>query len=107
MKLPIPVQTYFDADFGTSNDAPLEAFAPDAVVKDEAKTHTGHADIRTWWQSAKGRYQHRSEPVEMIQDGDRTIIRAQVTGQFPGSPALLTFAFQLRDGCIERLEIGS
>ena len=32
-------------------------------------------------------------------------VRANVTGQFPGSPALRTFAFRLKDGQIAGLDI--
>ncbi len=34
-------------------------------------------------------------------------VRAKVTGQFPGSPITLTFAFRMKDDRIAALEIGS
>jgi hypothetical protein len=36
-----------------------------------------------------------------------TKVRARVTGQFPGSPAMLTFVFRLEGEQITRLEIGA
>jgi hypothetical protein len=107
MKLPAPVQTYFDADKADGDAAPTGAFAPDAVVKDEGGTHVGHDAIEAWWRAAKAQYQHAAEPCEILEEQGLTIVRARVTGRFPGSPALLTFAFLLGDGRITALKIGA
>ena len=48
-----------------------------------------------------------AEPWEILEERGLTVVRARVTGRFPGSPALLTFAFQLEDGRIAALEIGA
>jgi hypothetical protein len=107
MNLPAPVQTYFDTDKAAGAGAPVSAFAPDAVVKDEGKVHVGHDAIEAWWRAAKAQYQHTAEPCEILKERGLTTVRARVTGRFPGSPALLTFAFQLEDGRIAALEIGA
>jgi len=107
MKLPAPVQTYFDADNSAGDAAPRSAFAPDAIVKDEGKTHVGRDAIEAWWRAAKAQYQHTAEPCGILEERGLTIVRAKVTGRFPGSPALLTFAFRLEDGQIAALEIGA
>jgi len=107
MKLPAPVQTYFDADKTAGDAAPIDAFAPDAVVKDEGKTHVGHEAIEAWWRAAKAQYQHTAEPCEVREERGLTVVRARVTGRFAGSPALLIFTFQLRDERIAALEIGA
>ncbi len=107
MKLPAPVQAYFDADRAAAETAPTSAFAPDAVVKDEGRTHAGHDAIEAWWRAAKAQYQHTAEPREILEERGLTIVRARVTGRFPGSPALLSFAFRLAHGRIASLEIGA
>ncbi len=107
MKLPAPVQLFFDADKSADGSAPLPAFAPDAIVKDEGRTHVGHAAIAQWWRAAKDQYRHTAEPRELARDGGRTVVRAEVTGQFPGSPAMLSFAFRIGNGRIDTLEIGA
>jgi hypothetical protein len=38
-------------------------------------------------------------------DGPRTTVRAEVSGNFPGSPIELQFRFTLADGLIAQLEI--
>ncbi len=107
MNLPAPVRTYFDADKGPPDSAPLDAFAPDATVEDEGRTHAGHAAVDAWWRAAKAQYRHTAEPCEIREEQDRTLVRAKVTGEFPGSPALLTFAFRLVEGRIADLRIGA
>ena len=106
MKLPAPIQTYFDADHVVDGSAsPMAAFAADAVVKDEGKTYIGHSAIEAWWCAAKAQFQHSAAPKEFSQHGDRASVRAEVSGQFPGSPALLTFTFELKGDRIAALEI--
>ena len=107
MKLPAPVQAYFDADEAAGDAAPTDAFAPDAVVRDEGRTHAGRDAIAAWWRAAKAQYRHRAEPREIQEERGLAIVRARVTGRFPGSPALLTFAFRLEGGRIAALEIGA
>ncbi len=107
MKLPAPIQAYFDADKGTADVAPISTFASDAVVGDEGRTHVGHAAIEAWWHASKAQYRYTAEPCEIRDEQDRTVVRAKVTGQFPGSPAVLTFAFLLVDERIAALRIGA
>lgn len=105
--LPEPVQSYFAADAVIDGAVPLGAFSRNAVVLDEGGTHVGDAAITSWWRAAKARYQNTSVPHSVRQDQDRIIVRATVTGRFPGSPTLLSFAFRLSDGRIAELEIGA
>ena len=105
MQLPTPIRAYFHADQDPAGAAPIRAFAPDAVVRDEGETHVGREAIAAWWGAAKAAFRHASEPLDASGDGDRVVVRAEVTGRFPGSPAVLAFAFQLRNGEIAALEI--
>lgn len=106
MDLPPAVRTYFDADKTSEIDALIEAFADDAVVKDEGRLHEGRDAIRAWWRAAKNKYHHVAEPIDATVTYSALKVRAKVTGDFPGSPATLMFRFTLVDGKIERLEIG-
>ncbi len=105
--LPAPLRAFFDADADGTGEAPLGAFAPYATVRDEGKTHVGRDAIAAWWRAAKAEYRHTAEPLAIAEDGGRTRVRARVTGDFPGSPADLTFAFRVEDGLIATLEIGA
>lgn len=106
MKLPAPIRAYFDADRDGNDAAPASAFARDGVVHDEGRAHVGRDAIGAWWRSAKARYRHAAEPLEVREERGLTVVRARVTGRFPGSPAVLSFAFRLENGRIAALEIG-
>ncbi len=103
MKLHPSIRAYFDAATVT----PLDAFAPDAIVADEGHRHVGHAAIDAWWRDVHAKYQAVAEPLEVNAKDDAHEVRAKVTGQFPGSPITLTFAFQMKDDRIAALRIGS
>jgi ketosteroid isomerase-like protein len=107
VKLPSPIQAYFDADKGGKSDALVQTFASDAVVQDEGRSYAGTQAIEAWWREVKAKYQHTVEPLESGERGDVTNVRARVTGCFPGSPAVLTFTFQINNDWIGRLEIGA
>ncbi|MDQ0467802.1 nuclear transport factor 2 family protein [Labrys wisconsinensis] len=102
--LPKPIATYFAADRADS-DAIARCFSEDAVVVDERHTHAGRDAIRRWKTEAATKYDYVSEPVAVAREGDRTIVTSRVTGNFPGSPIELRYAFVLDGDAIARLEI--
>jgi hypothetical protein len=107
MSLPLPIETYFNADRHNDPDAVLQVFGTDAVVRDEGQTYRGCQAIEAWWRAAKAKYHHVAEPLDWSEEAGRHHVRARVTGDFPGSPAVLTFAFRLEREWITQLEIGA
>lgn len=107
MILPPPIQAYFDADRCNDGAALVAAFASDAMVKDEGRSHVGRHAIEAWRREAKEKYQHVVEPLDWAEEHDAHRVRAKVTGDFPGSPATLSFAFRLQGERIAYLEIGA
>lgn len=107
MGLPSPIQAYFDADSRGDDVALAQVFARDAVVEDEGHRHAGRQVIATWWREAKDKYQTALRPMEMDVENGVITIRAEATGQFPGSPAVLSFRFRLDGDFISHLEIGT
>ncbi|MBA4204654.1 MAG: ketosteroid isomerase [Polymorphum sp.] len=105
MEMPLIVKAFFDADSRNDADALSGAFAADAVVQDEGARHQGTAAIRSWWSAAKAASQFVAEPLEATSGDGKALVRARVSGQFPGSPLILSYAFTLRDGEIAALEI--
>ena len=106
MQLPDAIQTYFTAEAPQDGAALAAVFAPDAVVHDEGHIHRGPDAIRLWWQTAKARYRHQAEPLDLTEVAGKSVVRARVSGEFPGSPAVLTFTFGLAHDRITDLEIG-
>ncbi|MBA8830366.1 nuclear transport factor 2 family protein (plasmid) [Rhizobium leguminosarum] len=99
------INTYFEADRRNDANALLDTFAVEAFVEDERARHQGVAAIREWWVAAKKAAQYVAKPLECTVDGDKALIRAKVSGQFPGSPVTLTYDFAIKDGKIVSLEI--
>jgi len=107
LDLPEPLPRYFAAQNALDADAMTACFAPDAVVHDEGGTYTGGAAIRGWKRDTIAKYGISIEPLEATRQDDKTVVVARVAGNFPGSPADLTYRFGLSpDGLIQTLDIG-
>lgn len=107
LDLPYPVAAYFAADASRDPDTLARSFVADGVVRDEGETHVGADAIIAWWREARARYRFDNEPLDAFAEDGRLVVRARVTGDFPGSPAALRFAFTLSPEGIRRLEIGA
>jgi hypothetical protein len=103
-KLPEPIAAYFNAD-QRDGEAVARCFTEQAVVEDEGRVHSGHAAIKAWKTAASSKYSYTSEPVGQERKDGRTVVKTRLTGNFPGSPVDLQFAFRLERGKIAHLEI--
>lgn len=104
LSLPKAIAGYFAADTLDAT-AVAACFTPDAVVIDEKQTHQGREAIARWKTEASAKYDYVSEPKAIQAQGDRIIVTAHLTGNFPGSPVDLRYAFTLAGDAIARLEI--
>jgi ketosteroid isomerase-like protein len=105
MNSPDPITTYFEAANAGQADAAAACFTEDGTVYDEGGEHRGPAMIRAWVEETTGKYQPRTEILGRDESTDRTLVTARVSGNFPGSPVELEFAFTLREGKISSLRI--
>jgi hypothetical protein len=102
MTLPPAIATYFAAqDVATL----ASAFAPEAKVQDEGQTHQGLDQIAAWWAAARSKYKHSATPLDLTEAEGKTVVRASVSGDFPGSPLVLRFTFGQEGGLIRALRI--
>jgi hypothetical protein len=104
LNLPEPIAAYFDADTRDA-EAVARCFTKQAVVKDEGQTHTGVAAIKAWKSAASAKYTYTSEPFAVDQKDGGYVVTSRLTGNFPGSPVNLRFAFRVECGKIASLEI--
>lgn len=102
--LPEPIADYFSAD-ATDSAAVAQCFTADAVVIDERETHRGRDAIARWKAAASAKYDYVSDPVAIERRGEDYVVTARLTGNFPGSPVELRYAFTLAGDAIARLEI--
>ena len=106
IRLPAAIDRYVKAENSGDVDALAECFAPDAVVRDEGRTYRGLAAIKAWKAETKKKYNHTVAPLDVARRGGRTVLKARLSGNFPGSPVTLEFSFVLEGGKIASLEIG-
>jgi hypothetical protein len=104
LNLPEPIAAYFDADKRDA-EAVARCFTKLGVVKDEGQTHTGVAAIKAWKSAASAKYTYTSEPFAVDQKHGGYVVTSRLTGNFPGSPVNLRFAFRVERGKIASLEI--
>ncbi|MBH5329584.1 nuclear transport factor 2 family protein [Eikenella sp. S3360] len=100
--LPTPVAAYFAA---ADLQAIADCFTANAVVYDENREHRGHAAIRDWHAASAAAVQVVNTPIAATTHGNQTVVTAEVSGNFPGSPIKLQFVFTISGSLIERLEI--
>ncbi|ARD62715.1 polyketide cyclase [Kosakonia radicincitans DSM 16656] len=105
LSLPHAISTYFAISNGGDIANVKHCFTADAVVKDEGKTHQGHAAIEAWQRAAQAAFDYSVEPVQILIDGDRVTVTSNVAGNFPGSPVVLKHTFGLAGDKINTLEI--
>jgi ketosteroid isomerase-like protein len=101
------IRAYFDAANRQDTPAVVACFANDAVVYDEGHVHRGTDAIRVWKERVSQKYQATAEPTSVTQDGDETVVTAQVSGNFPGSPAPIRFRFIVVGNTLTSLRAGS
>jgi len=106
VKLPNPIQQYFQADKSSAKTVSL-CFTENAVVKDEGNTHQGREAIRRWKELASAKYDYTCQPLSSEQQDGQVVVKSRLTGNFPGSPADLRFIFKLDGDLISSLEITS
>ena len=104
-KLPQPVATYIAAANAQDIRAAAACFTERVVVHDEKQDRQGIAAIRKWAEEVSEKYRPSVEVLEVAQLGGTTVLAGRVSGDFPGSPIQLRYAFTLDGEKIERLEI--
>lgn len=102
--LPGPIAAYFAADRHDA-DAVAACFSEAATVLDEGQTYIGREAIREWKAAASRKFSYTAEPFAVAEDKDRVIVTGHVSGDFPGSPVDLHYAFTLEGDLIAGLEI--
>jgi choline dehydrogenase-like flavoprotein len=106
LHLPKPIELYFAAGNAGNADGLAACFTGEGTVLDEGRTLAGHEAIKAWSRAAKAKYSHIVEPLEVGADAERVIVKGRVSGNFSGSPVVLSFGFRLMDDKIAHLEIG-
>lgn len=105
MNLPTVVTDLVKAQNEFDSAAYAACFSESAVVFDEGKTHNGRKQIEHWIADANERYKATMKPVSFEERETESLLKAEVSGNFPGSPLVLSYQLLIRDGQIYSLKI--
>jgi len=109
IKLPQPVETYFNASNVPDPSAFLSIFDKDAIVVDEGHEYQGAAAIKEWSEQHHFSTKLIMEATNVVQIHNKTIITAKIDGDFDKTglpdPLLLDFHFTVAEDKITRLII--
>lgn len=103
MTLPAPIAKYFASEHNP--EALAQCFKADAILKDDGHSYEGVETITAFLAAASVKYNATTVPFDMKDDDGFHVVLAKVTGNFPGSPANLSYRFGLDRGLIDSLEI--
>lgn len=105
MNLPKVIADLVAAQNQFDSTAYANCFSETAVVLDEGKTHTGRKAIEEWIDESNKKYKSVMKPLSIADEGKTSILSAECSGTFPGSPAILKFHFGIKDGFIQTLKV--
>ncbi|AOS44187.1 SnoaL-like domain protein [Lacunisphaera limnophila] len=109
MKPPLPplLAAFVAAKNDHDSIAFTACFAADAIVRDEQQTHRGASAIQAWFEEVSRKYRTRMSVTAIEKQGGKTVLTAEVSGDFPGSPFPFQYHLTLKDDKIAALEITS
>lgn len=105
MNLPKVVSDLIKAQNNFDSIAYANCFSETAVVYDEGKTHKGSKEIEHWIADANERYQATMQPLSFEEKETGSVLTAEASGKFDGSPIILKYHFVLKGEKIEHLKI--
>jgi ketosteroid isomerase-like protein len=105
MNLPKVIASLVEAQNSHDSQAYAACFSDSAIVHDEGKAYSGKAEIQQWNEASNSKYQTIFKPLNYEDKELGSSLIAEVSGNFPGSPATLHFELKLKDGLINSLKI--
>ena len=103
MNLPKVITDLVKTQNNFDSTAYANCFAETAEVFDEGKTHKGRKEIAHWIADANNRYQATMQPLSFNEA--EGILKAETSGNFEGSPIVLSYHLEITDGLIQSLKI--
>lgn len=101
--LPETIAAYFASEH--SPEALTHCFTAQAVMTDFGRTYTGINAIKALMAEASLKYSATTVPLTIEREDGLQLVRAKVSGNFPGSPTVLSYRFRLERGLIASLEV--
>ncbi|RYY57508.1 MAG: nuclear transport factor 2 family protein [Chitinophagaceae bacterium] len=105
MKLPQVVTDLIQAQNTFDSSAWANCFSENGVMVEEGEPFTGRAAIKALIEETNEKYQTNMKALEYTEAGDSSVLAAECSGTFPGSPAVLKFHMKIVDGQIQHLKV--
>lgn len=105
MNLPKVITDLVKAQDNHDSVAYANCFSETGVMFDEGKTHTGRTEIQHWIAEGNQKYKTVMKPIEFTETGTTSVLSAEISGTFDGSPIVLKFHFEIIDGLIQSLKV--
>ncbi len=105
MNLPKVVADLVKAQDKFDHRAYANCFSETAVVVDEGKTYNGQKEIEHWIAAASEKYKIVMKPVSFEEQGTASLLKAEISGTFDGSPVVLSYHLEIVDEQIQSLNI--
>lgn len=105
MNLPEVIKDLVNAQNNFDSTAYANCFSETAIAFDEGKTHTGKTEIKNWIEESNKKYKSVMKPLEYTENGNASVLSAECSGTFEGSPIVLQFHFEIADGQIQHLKV--
>lgn len=105
MNLPKIVADLVEKQNSFDSVAYANCFSETALVLDEGKTHHGRKEIEQWIADSNERYRATIKPVSFEEKETESLLKAETSGNFEGSPIVLTYHLEIADGLIQALKI--
>ncbi|WP_460973004.1 nuclear transport factor 2 family protein [Spirosoma migulaei] len=105
MNLPKIVADLVETQNRFDSVAYANCFSETAIVFDEGKTHNGRKEIEHWIADSNERYKATMKPVGFEEKETESLLRAETSGNFEGSPIVLSYHLEIADGLIQSLKI--
>ncbi|WP_134091393.1 nuclear transport factor 2 family protein [Olivibacter sp. XZL3] len=94
-----------EAQNNHDSKAYAECFTDTAIAHDEGKTYKGKEEIRQWIEKANREYNAVMKPLDYSESEAENLLTAEVSGDFPGSPAILKYHIRMENVLISSLRI--
>ncbi|MCF2489102.1 nuclear transport factor 2 family protein [Dyadobacter sp. CY347] len=105
MNLPKVVSDLVETQNNFDSVAYANCFSETAVVFDEGKTHNGRKEIERWIADSNERYKAIIKPVGFEEKDNESLLKAETSGNFPGSPIVLSYHLEIVDELIQSLKV--
>ncbi|MCF0064433.1 nuclear transport factor 2 family protein [Dyadobacter chenwenxiniae] len=105
MKLPNNIEGLIKAQNDLDTTTFATYFTEHATVSDEGSSYSGREEIKGWIQEATEKYNMQLTPIDFHQNDTKGKLTVEVSGTFPGSPAVMNYHLELEDVLISSLKI--